>query len=187
MGFVIFPKILHFLGAGAQVLGVLFFFCVFIAGVTGVFSIAESLIGNIQVEFRKSRSFAALVSMAILMGGATLFCFGNGQAIIGALAPLLLGSNMLMGGLLEILFFLWLSQEIRQNPAWPRSCSWLLMYCAPLILTTILVCALAMEWAGSFGLAEAIRWGWFTAALSLSGCIAFRKRRVSLLEQKDGA
>ncbi len=56
IGFILFPQILKSFGPIlSQVIGTIFFFCVFIAGITGVFSIVESIAGNIEVEFKTSR------------------------------------------------------------------------------------------------------------------------------------
>jgi neurotransmitter:Na+ symporter, NSS family len=184
MGFVIFPKILQVFTPGLrEAVGVLFFFCVFIAGITGVFSIMESIMGNVQVEFRRSRKFAASLTSAIMLLGASLFCFGNGQAIIGALAPMVLGNNMLLGGLAEIFVFLYLATGVREDPVWQRGegkrpAYYLLRYFVPLLLATILTLSLRVELQGTLGLGGAVRWCWFVGAILLSvGLIQLARRR----------
>lgn len=176
MGFVIFPTILKTFGTILYpVIGALFFFCIFIAGITGVFSIIESCAGNIEVEFKFSRKKAVTIATAIMIGLAALFCMGNGQYIIGAIDPMVCGFNMLISGIAEIVFFVWLSPIIKNNKIWfKRSGSRsLLYYCVayivPLCLALVFVMALMHEWQGGINYAKIIRWGWLVGA----GIIAF--------------
>jgi neurotransmitter:Na+ symporter, NSS family len=121
IGFVIFPTILSQFGVlASRIIGPLFFFCVFIAGVTGFFSIVESVAGNIEVEFDKTRKKAVAAAMFCVCLLALPFCMGNGQHLLGALAPMVLGNAMLMGGIAEIFLFLLLSKAITKDPVWFR-------------------------------------------------------------------
>jgi NSS family neurotransmitter:Na+ symporter len=182
IGFVIFPMILsHFGDLLARILGPLFFFCVFIAGVTGVFSIVESVAGNIEVEFRRSRKWAVAIAMLIVTLLAVPFCFGNGQHMLGAIAPMVLGNAMLIGGIAEIVFFLVLASEIRKDPLWTKGKRrtypyYALKYLVLPILTFSLVGALLGEFrAFSFSGAEIIRWGWLGLVLIAAGALAQRR------------
>ena len=58
--------------------------------------------GNIQVEFRRSRQTVAAITTLIMFVGVTFFCFGNGQMVIGSLVPMVLENNMLLGGLVFV-------------------------------------------------------------------------------------
>ncbi len=181
MGFVIFPKILQQLGPLSPYIGALFFGCIFIAGITGVFSIMESVMGNIQVEFSRSRRAAAAITTAILLAGATLFSFGNGQAIIGSLAPMVLGNNMLLGGLAEIVIFLYLNKKIKGDAIWTtsslgRGSRLSLQFFAPCILAIILATSIRAEMGGTLALSEFIRWGWLGGALLLSLALSWKRR-----------
>lgn len=177
IGFVIFPKILQAFGALGQPLGVVFFFCVFIAGITGVFSIMESVMGNLQVEFRRSRRASASITAVVMTAGAVLFCFGNGQALLSALAPMVLGNNYLIGGLAEIVIFMYLCKALREDPTWTwrnkrRPSYYLLRIATPAILALILVSSIVQEVRTGIGLAEIVRWSWFVGALVLSAGLA---------------
>ena len=180
MGFVIFPKILQAFPAGiSQVVGVIFFASVFVAGITGVFSIMESIMGNIQIEFNRSRRTAAIITTTLLTAAATLFCFGNGQAIIGALAPMVLGNNMLIGGLAEVAIFLYLTRTILDEPIWqakPITLK-LLRTFVPLTLAMILATSLRQEFSQTFGAGEWIRWSWFAVAILLSATFSLRSTK----------
>lgn len=177
MGFVIFPKILQaFPPVLSQTVGVAFFFCVFIAGITGVFSIMESIMGNIQVEFSKSRRQAATITTILMLSAASLFCFGNGQPIIGALAPMVLGNNMLLGGLAEVVVFMYLAKQIREDAIWRHRVPYLLVrYAVPPILLLILIASITAEIQSGFGLSELVRWGWFLGALTLGTTLSLKK------------
>lgn len=158
IGFILFPTILKSFGPGfSEVIGALFFFCIFIAGITGVFSIVESIAGNVEVEFGTTRRRSVTATLCFMMGLATLFCMGNAVHVIDALAPMVIGTNMLIGGLALISAF-----------AGPLKLqSWALRYVAPAVLTLILLGNLWQEF-GMFNLASGVRWIWFALAIGSS-------------------
>ncbi|MGE3954718.1 MAG: sodium-dependent transporter [Parachlamydiales bacterium] len=181
MGFVIFPMILKAFGPILEpIVGVLFFFCVFIAGITGVFSIMESIMGNIQLEFGRKRTAAAFFTTALLFVMAIPFCFGMGQPLIGALAPMVLGNNMLIGGLAEIAVFMYLAKEIRDEEVWLKGSGRTLYYhllrlFVPLVLALILISSVMAELAGGIQAPQWISWGWLGGALLLSYRLSARR------------
>lgn len=181
IGFVIFPKILQAFGFLGQPLGVLFFFCVFIAGITGVFSIMESVMGNLQIEFRRSRFAAATITSLAMAGGSILFCFGNGQSILSALAPMVLGNNYLIGGLAEVAIFMYLCKSLRNDPIWflgtrRRLSYYLLRSFIPLILTVILVSSVTQELSQGWDASQLVRWGWLIGALILATLLSAKRQ-----------
>lgn len=181
IGFIVFPKILQTLTPLlTQWIGVLFFFSVFIAGVTGVFSIIESITGNIEIEFGKRRSVAASLAALLITVMGVLFCFGNSQQLLGALAPMVLGNNMLLGGIAEIIVFIYFSEVIRNDRMWyyrGRRIFFfhLLQFAVPVALTLILSAVVLSELAAGFGLAGLIRWGWFIIACLVSLLLTWHK------------
>ncbi len=170
MGFVIFPMILKTFGPFlSRVVGALFFFCVFIAGVTGVFSIIESVAGNIEIEFNKLRTVAVTQTVAIMTALSLIFCLGNGFHIVGALEPMVTGFNMLIGGIAEIVFFMFGSAVIMNDAIWQyderKTFAYLaLRYLIIGILVAILFMAGLYEVQSGFGYPEMVRWGWFVLA-----------------------
>lgn len=182
LGFVLFPKILKSMGPFlSQCIGSVFFFCLFIAGITGVFSIAESVAGNIETEFQLSRKKA--VGIALLAMGAVglFFCMGNASHLIDALAPMVLGTNMLIGGLLLIAAFQYRSLEISRHSIWRGKWNanrFFLKGLAPPILALILVGNMVEEFS-RFDLAVLIRWGWFCLALAIALSVSFLKKERS--------
>lgn len=181
MGFVIFPQILHvFTPWIGSVIGVIFFFAVFIAGITGVFSIAESFAGNIEEEFGASRKRAVGITSIIMLIISGFFCMGNGQPLLGSLAPMLLGNNMLLGGLAEVIAFMYIAKGIRDDAIWFNGSKRTTIYhlakkIVPCILFVILLAAITLEFANEFSLSETVRWGWFVCALGV-GALLSQKR-----------
>lgn len=180
IGFVLFPKMLKFFGSPlSQIIGTLFFFCIFIAGITGVFSIVESIVGNVEVEFRISRRAAVSYVMVGMTSLAILFCMGNASHIIDALVPMVLGTNMLIGGLALILAFAY----GRNNHLWnvsqqPNFFIYALRYIAPILLGVILLANLWEE-VQTFDLPHFVRWGWLGCVLVLSSLLVRYTERAS--------
>lgn len=170
IGFILFPKILQSFGEHlAQIVGTIFFFCIFIAGITGVFSIAESIVGNIENEFTMTRKKAVTITMLLILASATLFCFGNASHIIDALAPMVLGINMLIGGLALIFTFQYACPMLRQDAIWyngakPNFFSICIRYVGPALLIIILISNLWYEMHAT-DISFVIRWIWFGIAL----------------------
>lgn len=182
IGFVVFPWLFKFFGSSVeQSLGVVFFFCIFIAGITGVFSIVESIAGNIEVEFKTTRKSAVTATVSLIAAMATLFCMGNSSHIIDALVPMVMGTNMLIGGLALVFAFYYGSQEIREFSAWGKWSynAFCLRVIAPAILGVILIGNLFQEFQ-TFDLEKGIRWGWFIAALaSASALTRFAEHQIN--------
>jgi neurotransmitter:Na+ symporter, NSS family len=175
IGYIIFPTIFHTFGSvGGKILGTVFFFSVFIAGITGVFSIIESIVGNIQSEFQTARSRAVAATMIIITLLTIPFCMGNGTAIIGALEPMVMGNNMLIGGIVQIVAFMFLTPQIRDHEVWwtadnkRRLSYYALKYPSLAILTITLSIILMQDFMEGLTISVIIRWGWFVGASILS-------------------
>lgn len=185
IGFVLFPQIIKTFGPIlSPLIGTLFFFCIFIAGITGVFSIMESIIGNIEVEFKVTRSKAATAVACLFLVLTTLFCGGNASYLIDALVPMVIGTNMLLGGLLLISAFMFKSQKsLSSDQSLPSVFASCLKYVAPVILTTILATNLWQE-SKELDIMAAIRWGWLGGALVAAAGIVYytSQLKVSNLE-----
>ncbi|MDB6081634.1 MAG: sodium-dependent transporter [Chlamydiia bacterium] len=172
IGFVIFPKILQHFGSFAPIFGVIFFFSLFIAGVTGVFSIIESIAGNVEVEFSMTRKEAVSYTTAFIMASAILFCMGNGSHIIDALAPMVMGINMLIGSLALIIIFIYccpqIAMQFRRSP---------LRLFVPIVLLVILAGNIIQEF-NQLNAAVALRWLWFVCAFGVSILFATKIQEV---------
>lgn len=186
IGFILFPKILKAFGpVFSQIIGVTFFFCIFVAGITGVFSIIESIAGNVEIEFKTSRKFAVTATVILLTILGAFFCMGNGSHIIDALAPMVVGTNMLIGGVALILAFQYSSQQLKKDSLWFTHnrlsfYGFSLRYIAPVFLAIILLGNLMQEFQ-SFDMIKGIRWGWFGIALLISLPLAQMARKNEVL------
>lgn len=186
IGFILFPKMLKFFGPLlSQIIGTIFFFCVFIAGITGVFSIVESITGNVEVEFKQTRRQAVTWVIGALMTLATLFCMGNASHIIDALVPMVLGTNMLIGGLALIMAFGYGKTKYSNASIWDSKEEksfflFSLRYIAPCLLGIILIANLWHDFQ-NFDFMKGIRWSWLVIALTISGILSAltsKKQRV---------
>jgi NSS family neurotransmitter:Na+ symporter len=169
IGFVVFPHLFNLFGPVlGKIIGVTFFFCIFIAGITGVFSIVESIAGNIEVELKTSRKNAVTATIAGILTLALLFCMGNASHVIDALAPMVLGINMLIGGISLVMAFHYWCKDIRQDVVHTSSSIRIcLRYFAPAILGIILIGNVLQEF-DAFDIFKSVRWGWFALALFIS-------------------
>ena len=187
IGFVIFPTILAQFGdILSRILGPIFFFCVFIAGVTGFFSIVESIAGNIEIEFNKSRKQAVTIAMVCVGIMALPFCMGNSQHLLGALAPMVLGNAMLIGGIAEIILFLLLSKVIGNESIWHKGNRrtypfFALKYMVLPLLTFSLMGALYQEMASGVTIASIFRLSWFALVMLAGGLLAYRRMFRAIL------
>lgn len=192
IGYIIFPKVLMmFPGFLQPVLATVFFISVFIAGITGLFSIVESIAGNIQQEKSFSRKRAVSIAVIAVLVVAACFCFGNGSYLMGAITPMILGTNMLITALAEIIVFFYIAKDFNEDPLWGefgrKTIGYYSMrYFVLFLLLLILGCTLGADILEG-GVSLLIRWVWFAIAasfasvLSVRGRVLFEKRSASAL------
>lgn len=183
MGFLVFPQILHsFPSWISPIIGGVFFFCVFIAGITGVFSIVESFSGNVEVEFGFTRKKAVAISVAIMFALSVFFCMGNGTYILGALTPMVMGYTFLIGGIAQIVAFMYLDRGLSKDPVFLNKrgtiTPWFFVakYFGLAFLVMSLVGALYEEAQEQFGAAHQVRWLWFLATVAIAMLCATKHR-----------
>ena len=186
MGFIIFPQIIQVFSPWLQpIVGALFFFCVFIAGITGVFSIVESVAGNIEVEFATSRKTSMSVTIIIMLAMSSVFCMGNGVHILGALQPMVLGYAFLIGGLAQIYTFMIVDQTIKHDNLWyktnnkPRLSYYLVKYIGFAFLALNLAGGLYEEAIEQWTPAHVLRWGWLAFVVIFSICAAQKREKIA--------
>jgi len=179
MGFIIFPKILHNFAPWIRpIVGSVFFFCVFIAGITGVFSIVESVAGNLSVEFKISHMKAVTYSVIMMFVLSIFFCMGNGTHLLGALTPMVMGYVFMLGGIAQILAFMYFDKSLAKDKVFMINGQqtsldfYIAKYFGLAFLVISLVGALYQESQETFGLAHMVRWGWFLIVLLISIILA---------------
>lgn len=184
IGFVIFPQILHQFGPIlSRLIGPIFFLSIFIAGITGVFSIVEAVAGNIEIEFNKTRKMAVSMAMLLISALSLPFCMGNGQPLLGTLAPMVLGNAMLLGGIAELIIFLMISKVIRSDPLWGNLKGrtfkyYALTYVVLPVLVFSLLGAIYQEFSSGIGLAEVVRYSWLLLVVGVSVYFSSRSHQV---------
>ncbi len=178
IGFILFPKILSSLAVEwKRLLLFTFFFCVFIAGITGVFSIVESVAGNVEREFRYSRKKSTSFVILCMSLLAVLFCMGNGQLIIGALTPAVLGTVMIVSALCGSLVFMSkkYAPHLEGDSLWGKDKkNWLyytLKGVIPLILCFALICSLITEFV-TIDVGSYLRWFWIGGSVFVAKKLA---------------
>lgn len=183
LGFIIFPKVLQAMGFYATpIFGTLFFFSLFIAGITGLFSIAESVIGNLQIEFSLTRFQAATITSIALLMGSSCFSASNGQHIIGALSPMVLGDVMLFSGFIEVVTYFFivpsicreLTKQLGFSSSYPTKVIGIAI-CA--ILLSIFIGALQED--RTEGLSLIVRWGWLFSTIVLAVILSYKPPKTS--------
>ncbi len=182
LGFVVFPQVfLLFPHALKIIFGTLFFFSLFIAGITGMFSIVEAVAGNFEVEFSWSRRRAVTVSSLIIFCMALVYTGGNGSYIIDALDGMVAGFNVIVAGLMQIIVFMYCAHQIADNKVWFSSPGvrafryYALKFIAPVLLCLVLATSLVAEFYTEFNAAKIIRWGWLIGASNIAYLLARRK------------
>lgn len=182
LGFVVFPQVfLLFPHTLKIIFGTLFFFSLFIAGITGMFSIVEAVAGNFEVEFSLSRHRAVTISSLIIFCMALMYSAGNGAYIIDALDGMVAGFNVIVAGLLQIIVFMYLSEQITDNKVWfsaPDTRAfryYALKFIAPVLLCLVLGSSLVAEFYTEFNAAKIIRWSWLLGASIIAYILARRK------------
>jgi NSS family neurotransmitter:Na+ symporter len=183
LGFIVFPKmIVMFPYIVRIIVGSVFFFCVFIAGITGLFSIVEAVAGNCEVEFSWTRCKAISIITMLIFCMALLYSGGNGTYLIDVLDGMVAGFNVVFSGLIEIITFMYFAPAIVSHPAWFSQKTsqrafryYMLKYVAPIVLFIILASSLITEFSSSFSLGHIIRWGWLVIASCLAALCAHKK------------
>lgn len=183
LGFVVFPQVIvMFPYALRVILGTLFFFCLFVAGITGLFSIVEAAVGNFEVECGWSRHKAVTIITAVIFALSLLYTGGNGTYIIDALDVMVSGVNVVLSGLLEIIVFMYCAPHIMKHSVWFAHSGkrafryYALKYGALVVLCCVLISSLIVEFSGTMDLAHIIRWMWFAGASCLALACAYKKK-----------
>lgn len=174
IGFVVYPKLLHSLAPyWGNFLQMILFFCLFVAGITGVFSIVESICGNFQWHFGFSRSKTTLGACSLLLAGAIPFCFGFGPHLIDALAPQVLGINMLFGTCALVAIFVYKPHVMASHTLFQsgKFRLYLLAVVFPWAFISLFM-SVYQELLQPFELSSAVRLGWLALAILMSSILS---------------
>ena len=106
--FIVYPTVFNVLGQWAYVLGPLFFFTVYLAGLTSILSTIEPLSFSIQNKFGMSRS--KTMTILILVGAciSMVYATAYGGSLLGYVDTFINQIAFLFGIILECIMFAWI-------------------------------------------------------------------------------
>ncbi|WP_295721254.1 sodium-dependent transporter [uncultured Methanobrevibacter sp.] len=106
--FVAFPMVFNKMGPYANIIGPLFFLCVFFAGITTTISLLEPISNAITQKFKIKRENVVTILCAIGFIVSTVFATGMGTYLVKIADSFLNNFGVLFGIVLEGLIFGWL-------------------------------------------------------------------------------
>ena len=106
--FIVYPTVFNVLGQWAYVLGPLFFFTVYLAGLTSILSTIEPLSFSIQNKFGMSRS--KTMTILIIVGAciSMVYATAYGGSLLGYVDTFINQIAFLFGIILECIMFAWI-------------------------------------------------------------------------------
>ena len=109
--FIVYPTVFNVLGDWASVIGPLFFFTVYLAGLTSILSTIEPLSFSIQNKFGWSRN--KTVTVLCIIGGACsmIYATAMGSYILGIADTFVNQIAILIGVIFECIVFAWIFKE----------------------------------------------------------------------------
>lgn len=167
LGFITMPLILGKMAFG-QVFGFLWFFLLFVAGVTSSISLAQPAIAFMEDEFNLTRREAAVLFAVVtfLLCQPVIFFLGNG--VLGEMDFWGTTVCLVVFATVEVILFgwvfgidrAWTELHVGSDIRIPRIYRFIIKYVTPLMLLTIVISWIATNWKAMFileGVAEADR------------------------------
>ena len=114
--FIVYPEVFNVLGSIANIIGPLFFFTVFLAGITSVLALLEPVSVSIQNKFDWSRSKAVTFLCIIGAVASMIYATAMGSYILGIADTFLNQIALLIGVILECILFAWVFKTERIIP-----------------------------------------------------------------------
>ena len=106
--FIVYPEVFNVLGGIANIIGPLFFFTVYLAGITSVLALLEPVSVSIQNKFGWTRN--KTVTVLCIVGGACsmIYATAMGSYILGMADTFLNQIALLIGVICECILFAWI-------------------------------------------------------------------------------
>lgn len=185
--FIVFPTVFNLLGDWAYSIGPVFFFTIYLAGLTSILSMIEPLSFSIQNKFALSRKRTMTILIIVGAAASMIFATSYGETLLGYTDTFINQIAALLAVVFECILFAWIfnaesligflnarSKTIKLGRGWLA----IVKYVLPIVIFII--------WAG--GLLEIINNGTFDqviitvilSAILLVSCIAF-----TILPAKD--
>jgi len=185
--FIVFPTVFNLLGDWAYFIGPVFFFTIYLAGLTSILSMIEPLSFSIQNKFALSRKRTMTILIIVGAAASMIFATSCGETLLGYTDTFINQIAALLAVVFECILFAWIfnaesligflnarSKTIKLGRGWLA----IVKYVLPIVIFII--------WIG--GLLEIINNGTFDqviitvilSAILLVSCIAF-----TILPAKD--
>ena len=106
--FIVYPTVFHVLGDWASVIGPLFFFTVYLAGLTSILSTIEPLSFSIQNKFGWSRNKTMTILCVFGAAVSMIYATAMGSYILGIADTFVNQIAILIGVIFECIIFAWI-------------------------------------------------------------------------------
>ena len=114
--FIVYPTVFNVLGNIANIIGPLFFFTVYLAGLTSILALLEPVSVSIQNKFGWSRSRAVTVLCIVGAMASMIYATAMGSYILGIADTFLNQIALLIGVIFECILFAWVFKTQRIIP-----------------------------------------------------------------------
>jgi len=146
--FVTYPQVFNILGSIGLILGPLFFFTVYIAGITSMLSSFEVLSISIQNKFKLTRKKATIILCVIGGLASMIYATSAGEYILGITDLFVNNIVVILSVLIECIIFTWIFKAEKlinflnnKSKTFKLGKGWLfhVKYIIPILLTVIWV------------------------------------------------
>jgi NSS family neurotransmitter:Na+ symporter len=115
LAFVIFPQIISALPGLNTLFGVLFFGCLFFAGITSMVSILECVVAAVREKFDTSRTVAVNWIIGICAVISLLYATQGGLFYLDTVDHFVNNFGLVIAGLMEVLLVAWIARVLDQQ------------------------------------------------------------------------
>ncbi|MFT9486208.1 MAG: sodium-dependent transporter [Tepidibacillus sp.] len=178
LAFVVFPQIINQLPAMNELMGVLFFGALVIAGLTSAISILEVVVAAVMDKFSLSRKQAVVASTAVTFLLSLFYVTGGGLYYLDIVDHFINSFGIALAGLVEVILLGWFFKvsTIREhnNPLSDFAIgSWwdiMIRFVTPIVLGVMMVLNFKTEFTelyGGYTLNSLIVFGWGVAIAAI--------------------
>lgn len=194
LAFIAFPNIFSTMGIWGNILGVLFFGCLFFAGITSSVSLVEAIAAPISEKFGWQRK--KVVTGMCVIGGLVSIAFATnaGLYLLDIMDNFINNYGIVVVGLLEAVVIGWVIKPkvIRDHTneiSYFKIGKWwdiIIKYVTPLILTITLIQTLVTEFKAPYGgydLVSLFLYGWAIIEFGIIGAFVISKKSWKVGEE----
>ncbi|WP_059173583.1 sodium-dependent transporter [Bacillus sp. FJAT-27445] len=112
LAFVVFPQIINEFPAFNQFFGILFFACLFLAGLTSLISIVETFVAGVQDKFNVSRTKSVMIGGGISALVSILYATRGGLYLLDSVDNFINSFGIVIAGLVEVVLVAWVARKL---------------------------------------------------------------------------